>query len=72
MVGMADDPTWGNACPIARGWGRRRGVTTKLGGMCKIPILFLSLSETNTIGSIGYAKRWGTPSYCPLSAGTAR
>jgi hypothetical protein len=33
MVGVADDPTWGNAGPIARGWGRRRGVTTKLGGM---------------------------------------
>jgi hypothetical protein len=33
MVGVADDPTWGNACPIARRWGRRRGVTTKLGGM---------------------------------------
>jgi hypothetical protein len=34
MVGVADDPKWGNACPIARGWGRRRGGTTKLGGMC--------------------------------------
>jgi hypothetical protein len=33
MVGVADDPKWGNACPIARGWGRRQGVTTKLGGM---------------------------------------
>jgi hypothetical protein len=33
MVGVADDPAWGNACPIARGWGRRRGATTKLGGM---------------------------------------
>src|SRR5712691_4551614 len=31
--GVADDPEWGNACPIARRWGRRRGVTTKLGGM---------------------------------------
>src|SRR5712691_9400853 len=28
MVVVADDPQWGNACPIARGWGRRRGVTT--------------------------------------------
>jgi len=34
MVGVADDSTWGNACPIARGRGRRQGVTTKLGGMC--------------------------------------
>ena len=33
MVGVADDPKWGNACPIARRWGRHRGVTTKLGGM---------------------------------------
>src|SRR5882672_6652766 len=33
MVGVADDPKWGNACPIARGWGRRRGVTTKSAGM---------------------------------------
>ena len=33
MVGVVDDPTWGNACPIAREWGRRRGVTTQLGGM---------------------------------------
>jgi hypothetical protein len=33
MVGVADDPQWENACSIARGWGRRRGVTTKLGGM---------------------------------------
>jgi hypothetical protein len=33
MVRVADDPAWGNACLIARGWGRRRGVTTKLGGM---------------------------------------
>jgi hypothetical protein len=33
MVGVADDPTWGNPCPIARGWERSRGVTTKLGGM---------------------------------------
>src|SRR5712691_465910 len=33
MVGVADDPKWRNACPIARGWGRRRGVTTKLDGM---------------------------------------
>ena len=25
-VGVVDDPTWGNACPMARGWGWRRGV----------------------------------------------
>src|SRR6266403_3388688 len=39
MVGVADDPTWGNACLIARGWGRRRGVTTKLGGMWKMSLI---------------------------------
>jgi hypothetical protein len=33
MVGVADDPRWTHAFPIARGWGRRRGFTTKLGGM---------------------------------------
>ena len=34
MVGVADDPQWGNAYPIARRSGRHQGVTTKLGGMC--------------------------------------
>jgi hypothetical protein len=32
-VGAADDPAWGNACPMARRWGRHRGVTTQLGEM---------------------------------------
>ena len=49
MVGMADDPTWGNACPIARGWGRRRGVTTKLGGMCTFP---LPLGKTRFLAAV--------------------
>jgi hypothetical protein len=34
MVSVADDPKWGNACPIARAWERRQGFTTKSGGMC--------------------------------------
>ena len=34
MVAMADDPRWTHAFPISSGWGRRRGFTTKLGGMC--------------------------------------
>jgi hypothetical protein len=33
MVGVTDDPTWGNTCPSARGREGCQSVTTKLSGM---------------------------------------
>jgi hypothetical protein len=33
MVGVADDPRWTTVFMISRGWGRRRGFTTKSDGM---------------------------------------
>jgi hypothetical protein len=33
MVGAAEDPGWTHAGTMARGWERRRGLTTKSGGM---------------------------------------
>jgi len=47
MVGAAADPRWTNAFIISRGWGRRRGFTTKIDGMWILHLRGLGKNSQN-------------------------